>query len=241
MLTRSLRRFLAQVPRSSRSIVFTPDKASSSPSSEEEESAKREIIEQLKGEKKAIPDREARSEGYRNASGRLMRSNSDSVSLISNDVKKLRTDINKYYLHCLTSHSNTLLTLTNWKHEPVLWTSAGLCGFKKAARGGYEAGFRSTTMMLEKMRQREEDDAAFERKSRLEPQRVQKTQLKKQKLPFRPYQIDLIIKDFGSGREAVMKAIMGVEGDHYRNKIAQIIDATPLKFGGVRARAVRRL
>lgn len=122
-----------------------------------------------------------------------------------------------------------------------MWTSAGLCGFKKAARGGYEAGFRSTTMMLEKMKQKEDDDLALELKLRTEPQRVQKTQAKKQKPMFKPAQIELIIKDFGLGREAVMKALMGVEGDYYRNKITKVIDATPLKFGGVRARAVRRL
>lgn len=152
-----------------------------------------------------------------------------------------KPNYNKYYLHCLTSHSNTLLTLTNYKHEPIMWTSAGLCGFKKAARGGYEAGFRSTTMMLEKMKMKEEDDVALELKSRIDPSRVQKTQVRKQKPIFRPSQIELVIKDFGLGREAVMKALMGVEGDHYRNKISNIIDATPLKFGGVRARAVRRL
>lgn len=166
---------------------------------------------------------------------------SSSYRLNSRDMDKFDRDMNKYYLHCLTSHSNTLLTLTNHKHEPLMWTSAGLCGFKKAARGGYEAGFRSTTMMLEKMKQKEDDDLALEIKTRTEPQRVQKTQAKKQKPMFKPAQIELVIKDFGLGREAVMKALMGVEGDYYRNKITKVIDATPLKFGGVRARAVRRL
>lgn len=177
----------------------------------------------------------------RNSSGRLLRSNSNVVNLTAADINRHRVDLNKYYLRCLTSHSNTLLTLTNHKHEPVLWTSAGLCGFKKAARGGYEAGFRSMTLMLEKMKQKEDEDAAYELKSRTEPQRVQKTQVKKQKLPFRPAQIVLVIRDFGLGREAVMKALMGQEGDYYRNRIVQIIDSTPLKFGGVRSRAVRRL
>lgn len=176
-----------------------------------------------------------------NPSIRRARSDTGAVNFRFSDAEKYKLATNKYFLHCLTSHSNTLLTLTNYKHEPIMWTSAGLCGFKKAARGGYEAGFRSTTMMLEKMKQKEDDDAAFELKSRTEPQRVQKTQVKKQKPQFRPASIELIIKDFGLGREAVMKALMGVEGDHYRNKITNIVDATPLKFGGVRARAVRRL
>jgi small subunit ribosomal protein S11 len=147
----------------------------------------------------------------------------------------------KYYLHCLTSHSNTLLTLTNYKHEPVLWTSGGLCGFKKAARGGYEAGFRSTITMLEKMQRKEAEDQALLLKERTEPTRVQKTAAKKRKAPFKPREIELVIKEFGLGREAVMKALAGQEGDYYRGIITKVIDATPLKFGGVRARAVRRL
>ncbi|KAJ8609254.1 hypothetical protein MRB53_039195 [Persea americana] len=146
-----------------------------------------------------------------------------------------------YHLHCLTSHSNTLLTLTNYKHEPILWTSAGLCGFKKAARGGYEAGFRSMLTMLDRMRQREQDDAALLLKSQTDPSRVQKTQVKKQKAAFRPKNITVIIKDFGLGREAVMNVLSGVEGEHFRSRITSIVDATPLKFGGVRARAKRRL
>ncbi|ORY81498.1 hypothetical protein BCR37DRAFT_387755 [Protomyces lactucae-debilis] len=150
-------------------------------------------------------------------------------------------DAQKYYLHCLTSHSNTLLTLTNYKHEPILWTSGGLCGFKKAARGGYEAGFRSTITMLEKMQRKEAEDRALLLKERTEPSRVQKTAAKKRKAPFKPREIELVIKEFGLGREAVMKALAGQEGDYYRGLITKVIDATPLKFGGVRARAVRRL
>lgn len=234
MFRNMIRKNLASMPLGSR-LASSSESTSTTTAAQ----LKQEILDQLKSERKIVTVKQ--EDPVRNSTGRTMRSNSNTVNLQASDINKHRIDLNKYYLRCLTSHSNTLITLTNHKHEPILWTSAGLCGFKKAARGGYEAGFRSTTMMLEKMRQKEEDDAAFELKSRTEPQRVQKTQLKKQKLPFRPAQIDLVIRDFGLGREAVMKALMGVEGDHYRNRITNIIDATPLKFGGVRARAVRRL
>lgn len=95
--------------------------------------------------------------------------------------------------------------------------------------------------MLDRMRQKEEEDAALALKAKNEPQRVQKTQAKKLKPPFRPKTIQLIIKDFGLGREAVMNVLSGVEGEYYKHRITSIVDATPLKFGGVRARAVRRL
>lgn len=155
-------------------------------------------------------------------------------------VQPLR-DPGRYHLHCLTSHSNTILTLTNHKHEVVMGTSAGMCGFKKAARGGYEAGFRAMCNMLERMRDKEDADAAKSAKERADPSRVQRVAANKRKPPFHPREIDLIVKDFGLGREAVMKALHGVEGDRYRGLVRSVIDATPLKFGGVRARAVRRL
>ncbi len=157
------------------------------------------------------------------------------------DADQYRRDTHRYYLHCLTSHSNTLLTLTNSNHDTVLWTSAGLCGFKKAARGGYEAGFRSTATMLEKMKEKEEADAALAMKERSEPSKVQRGPEKKRKPPFKPREIELIFKDFGLGREAVVKCLLGVEGEHYRTLIKKITDATPLRFGGCRPRAVRRL
>ena len=155
-------------------------------------------------------------------------------------VQPLR-DPGRYHLHCLTSHSNTILTLTNHKHEIVMWTSSGVCGFKKAARGGYEAGFRSMCNMLERMRDKEDADAAKAAKEKADPSRVQRVAANKRKAPFKPRDIDLVIKDFGLGREAVLKALMGGEGNRYRPLIRNVIDATPLKFGGVRARAVRRL
>ena len=231
-------RSAVRVARSARTLATLPGPPAGLQSEvKQNPSAEADLLRDLSAPKGRSSDRLS----FGSSARRLRPDAIESAPVRASDIDKFRTETNTYYLHCLTSHSNTLLTLTNYKHEPIMWTSAGLCGFKKAARGGYEAGFRSTTTMLEKMKQKEEDDAALELKLGTEPQRVQKTQLKKQKPSFRPAKIELIIKDFGLGREAVMKALMGVEGDYFRNRITKIVDATPLKFGGVRARAVRRL
>ena len=49
------------------------------------------------------------------------------------------------------------------------------------------------------------------------------------------------MRGFGQGREAVTKALLGVEGQGIRGKIVKVSDATRLKFGGTRSRKIRRL
>lgn len=53
--------------------------------------------------------------------------------------------------------------------------------------------------------------------------------------------IELILRDFGQGREAIQKILLGTEGTFVRDKIVRVMDATRLKFGGVRSRRPRRL
>lgn len=53
--------------------------------------------------------------------------------------------------------------------------------------------------------------------------------------------MEVILRGFGKGREAVVKAIMGNEGRVLRDKIIRVSDATRLKFGGTRSPKPRRL
>lgn len=53
--------------------------------------------------------------------------------------------------------------------------------------------------------------------------------------------IELILRDFGPGRDAIQKILLGTEGIHIRDKVVRVIDATRLKFGGVRSKRPRRL
>lgn len=54
-------------------------------------------------------------------------------------------------------------------------------------------------------------------------------------------QLEVVLRGFGAGREAVTKALLGLEGKNVRHKIVKVADATRLKFGGTRSKKPRRL
>jgi small subunit ribosomal protein S11 len=53
--------------------------------------------------------------------------------------------------------------------------------------------------------------------------------------------LELILRDFGPGREAITKILLGNEGAELRKRIVKVTDATRLKFGGTRSPKPRRL
>jgi small subunit ribosomal protein S11 len=53
--------------------------------------------------------------------------------------------------------------------------------------------------------------------------------------------LEVVLRGFGAGREAVTKALLGSEGRFLRGKIIKVADATRLKFGGTRSKKPRRL
>lgn len=53
--------------------------------------------------------------------------------------------------------------------------------------------------------------------------------------------LEVVLRGFGAGREAVMKALMGSEGRNLRGKIVAVADATRLKQGAPRGKKPRRL
>lgn len=54
-------------------------------------------------------------------------------------------------------------------------------------------------------------------------------------------ELQVVLRGFGAGREAVTKVLLGSEGAFIRNKIVSVVDATRLKQGGPRAPKPRRL
>jgi small subunit ribosomal protein S11 len=120
----------------------------------------------------------------------------------------------RYRLHCNSSRNNTITTLTQPDGNTIAWLSGGSCGFKKAQRASYEAGYQCAVRMF----QRIEDIAKQD-----------------------PIHIDLFFKGFGQGREALQKALLSSEGENVRNLINTVTDRTPLKIGGTRAKKARRL
>jgi small subunit ribosomal protein S11 len=53
--------------------------------------------------------------------------------------------------------------------------------------------------------------------------------------------LELILRGFGDGREAIKKILLGSEGMLVRPRIVRVTDATRLKFGGQRSKKPRRL
>jgi len=53
--------------------------------------------------------------------------------------------------------------------------------------------------------------------------------------------LEVVLRGFGAGREAVTKALLGTEGRLLRGKIVRVTDATRVKFGGTRSPKPRRL
>lgn len=53
--------------------------------------------------------------------------------------------------------------------------------------------------------------------------------------------LEVVLRDFGPGREAVTKILLGSEGRNLRGRVVRVCDATRLKFGGTRSKQARRL
>ncbi len=54
-------------------------------------------------------------------------------------------------------------------------------------------------------------------------------------------QLEVCFRDFGPGREALSKILLGGEGRTLRSRIVRVMDGTRLKFGGTRSQKPRRL
>ncbi|OBT75032.1 hypothetical protein VF21_06346 [Pseudogymnoascus sp. 05NY08] len=120
-----------------------------------------------------------------------------------------------HHLHVFATKHNTHITITRPNRDPIISLSAGNIGFKHSQRKHYDTAFQLASYTFGRMRD-----------TGLLPQ------IKK---------LEVILRGFGPGREAVTKAILGVEGMPFRNKIVRVTDATRLKFGGTRSPRPKRL
>ncbi|KAK3708894.1 hypothetical protein LTR37_011224 [Vermiconidia calcicola] len=92
--------------------------------------------------------------------------------------------------------------------DTLLSLSAGNLGFKKAGRGSYDAAFQLAAFALKQIQEK-----GIMREIR---------------------DLEVVLRGFGAGREAVSKALLGTEGRLIRGKIVAVVDATRLKQGGPR-------
>ncbi|KAI8992114.1 hypothetical protein BDF20DRAFT_848362 [Mycotypha africana] len=88
-------------------------------------------------------------------------------------------DSTPYHIHVNVSPNNTIITLTRPNGSPLITTSGGSAGFKKAARSGYEAAHQAALQLLEKINTKN----------------------------IRVNNVNIILKGFGPGRDAAYKAL----------------------------------
>ncbi|EEB07676.1 mitochondrial 37S ribosomal protein YmS18 [Schizosaccharomyces japonicus yFS275] len=118
-----------------------------------------------------------------------------------------------YKLHVKCSNNNTHVTFCGTDNLIIHTASGGTVGYKKVKRGEYDAAYAACSEVLKNIKEME----------------------------LKVSRLEVIFSGFGKGREAVQKCLLGKEGFWIRDKIVRVRDATPIKFGGNRARKARRL
>ncbi|KAL8799727.1 MAG: hypothetical protein Q9182_005670 [Xanthomendoza sp. 2 TL-2023] len=135
------------------------------------------------------------------------------------DPSRLLTDFPPlpppHHLHVYATKHNTHITLTNPVRDPIFSVSCGTIGFRKAARGTYDAAYQLGAYVMGRIQQ--------------------------QGLLAQIQHLEVVLRDFGPGREAMSKILLGSEGRNVRGRVVRVCDSTRLKFGGTRSKKPRRL
>jgi small subunit ribosomal protein S11 len=141
-----------------------------------------------------------------------------------------------HHLHIYSTKHNTHITLTRPNREPILSFSSGNIGFRKAQRGSYDAAFQLAAYVMKMIQDRGllRTENAFSAESS-----ETTSSAKGAEAPIKS--LEVVVRGFGKGRDAVMKALLGHEGRVLRNRVMRLSDSTRLKFGGTRSPNPRRL
>lgn len=113
------------------------------------------------------------------------------------------------------THNEKVLYYLRLPHHVKIHLSAGQLGFRKSQRQDYEAAFQVAGRLFK----------LIEERNLIGPND----------------KIELIMKDYGKGKEAFLNALQGKEGVRIKDHIVRVSDNTPLKFGGSRSKKLRRL
>lgn len=120
-----------------------------------------------------------------------------------------------YHFHIYSHKHNTHVTVTKPNRDPIVSLSCGNLGFRKSNRKQYDAAYQLGAYVIDKLQQ--------------------------QGWHNKIDTMEVSLRGFGAGREAVTKVLLGTEGKLLREKIIKVSDSTRLKFGGTRSKKPRRL
>jgi small subunit ribosomal protein S11 len=121
----------------------------------------------------------------------------------------------EHHLHVYSHKHNTHLTFSGPERNTLISVSSGNLGFRKSQRGSFDAAFQLMAYMLSRIQQ--------------------------QGLMGKIERLELVLRGFGQGRDAVTKVLLGQEGARLRDKVVRVVDKTRLKIGGPRSPKPRRL
>lgn len=120
-----------------------------------------------------------------------------------------------FHFHVYSHKHNTHVTVTKPNRDAIVSLSCGNLGFRKSQRKNYDSAYQLGAYVIDKLQQ--------------------------QGWHNKITQMEVVLRGFGPGREAVTKVILGNEGRLLRDKIVKVSDSTRLKFGGTRSKKPRRL
>jgi small subunit ribosomal protein S11 len=155
--------------------------------------------------------------------------NMSSIGDIGDDGNLIQRVVEPHQLHIYATRHNVHITVArppgfvnpekrgqvSTNYTPILSFSAGNIGFRKSGRKHYDSAFQLASYVMSRMQ-----EAGINRQIR---------------------DLEVYLRGFGAGREAVTKALLGTEGRFLRGKVVKVSDATRLKFGGTRSKKPRRL
>ncbi|KIY45842.1 translational machinery component [Fistulina hepatica ATCC 64428] len=119
-----------------------------------------------------------------------------------------------YRLHCKATNNNVILNFTKSNGDTILWVSGGKIGFTNVRRSTYEAGYQCAVKVIKAIEVPTIENAI---------------------------KLELFLKGFGQGREALINTLNGVEGQKVKPYVSRLTDRTPIKIGGTRAPKMKRL
>ena len=128
-----------------------------------------------------------------------------------------------HHLHIYAKRHNLHITLTAGNRDAILSVSSGILNFRKSQRGNYDAAFQLGAFVMAKIKNMGLLSETYPGKGG----------------PIRA--LEVCFRDFGPGREAMRKILMGQEGALLRKKVTRVMDGTRLKFGGTRSKRRRRV
>ncbi|KAK0657472.1 hypothetical protein B0T16DRAFT_401776 [Cercophora newfieldiana] len=143
--------------------------------------------------------------------------NPDRLSTDVREMLQVEKDVDEepHHFHVMSHRHNTHVTVTKPNRDAIISISGGNLGFKKSARGSFDAGYQVCAYVIDKLHQ--------------------KGEIKNIK------KLEVCFRGFGQGREAAVKVLLGSEGKALKDKIIRVTDATRIKFGGTRGRNPRRI